>query len=303
MSDDRPVSPPPPLPIGALPSRPPAPPPLPVEASGDLASNPPARRQLFCRDCGAPWVPDALICLACAPAAAAAATGQRALDGDFDRQRSALKSALRLYFALLAVCIVVIAIVVLREGDLTFAEQLGADLAVAAITLIWAVRWRRQIAPLFRVATAARWWLIALAGAAVTYPIAYFAVTALTTLTGLPEVRYLDAFEPDGIGFVWALVSICVIPAVFEEIAFRGVILEAMGAFLSRGEAVIVSALLFAILHLSVPSIPHLAVMGLILAMLRLWSGSLLPGMLLHFAHNLLVILSERFGSGGLLPW
>ncbi len=118
---------------------------------------------------------------------------------------------------------------------------------------------------------------------------------------GVPDVNYLDDFAQEHYGFRWALLSICVIPAVFEELAFRGVIFEALRGFLDSGEAVLVSSLLFAILHLSVASIPHLCLMGVILAYLRLESESLLPGMLLHFTHNLLVILVERNGNN--LPW
>jgi membrane protease YdiL (CAAX protease family) len=36
---------------------------------------------------------------------------------------------------------------------------------------------------------------------------------------------------------------------------------------------------------------------------LRIRTGSLLPGMLTHFTHNLLVLLAERNDDGGYLPW
>jgi len=40
-------------------------------------------------------------------------------------------------------------------------------------------------------------------------------------------------------------------------------------------------------IHLSVPSFPHLFLMGLALGYLRSRTGSLYAGMVLHFTHNL----------------
>ena len=97
------------------------------------------------------------------------------------------------------------------------------------------------------------------------------------------------------------VLTICVQPAIFEELAFRGAIMSALGKFLSSTEVVFVSSAMFAILHLSIPSLPHLFLMGVALAYLRQWCGSLYPGMLLHFCHNFLVVLSERYGSAW--PW
>jgi membrane protease YdiL (CAAX protease family) len=44
------------------------------------------------------------------------------------------------------------------------------------------------------------------------------------------------------------------------------------------------------ILHLAIPSFPHLFVMGVALGWLRVHTGSLYPGMLLHFCHNLICV-------------
>jgi len=101
-------------------------------------------------------------------------------------------------------------------------------------------------------------------------------------------------------GTAGALVTIA-IAAVFEELAFRGVILSALEPVIGNGEALLVSAMMFAILHLAIPSIPHLFIMGVALAWLKQRSGSLYPGMVLHFSHNFLVLLTEQHRS--LSPW
>ena len=113
----------------------------------------------------------------------------------------------------------------------------------------------------------------------------------------LPQIRYTDDIFAAGWGWGMSILLVCVQPAVVEEVAFRGVIFSALREALESGEAIIVSALMFMILHLSVPSFPHLLLIGLALGWLRAKTGSLVPGMCLHFTHNLLCILSERWGA------
>ena len=131
--------------------------------------------------------------------------------------------------------------------------------------------------------------------------VAYTVVSLLHRAVEVPIIGYLKSYTDAGYGFGAAVLMICVQPAIFEELGFRGVILTALEPVLGPREALLVSALIFAILHLSIPSIPHLFLMGIVLAWLRQKTGSLYAGMVAHFTHNLLVLLAERHGS--LLPW
>ena len=70
---------------------------------------------------------------------------------------------------------------------------------------------------------------------------------------------------------------------------------------LGARQSLFVTALMFGILHLSFVSLPHLFVMGLALGWLRMRTGSLLPGMALHFCHNFFAVAQET--NGGILPW
>jgi len=51
-------------------------------------------------------------------------------------------------------------------------------------------------------------------------------------------------------------------PAIFEELAFRGVSYLRSARAEKKREVLLVSAMMFAILHLSIPSIPHLFLIG-----------------------------------------
>ena len=85
--------------------------------------------------------------------------------------------------------------------------------------------------------------------------------------------------------------SLCVVPAVLEEIYFRGAL---QGIMRPSGSSVAIfaPALLFALLHLDLAQSITALVCGIFLGWLVERSGSILPGMLLHFINNTLAFLS-----------
>ncbi len=72
----------------------------------------------------------------------------------------------------------------------------------------------------------------------------------------------------------------------FEELIFRGTLLPVLVSKQGRTTSVIVSALIFALAHLSVSETPPLFVLGIGLALLRLASGRLLPCVIMHSLWN-----------------
>ncbi|QNI47779.1 CAAX protease self-immunity family protein [Synechococcus sp. A15-60] len=80
--------------------------------------------------------------------------------------------------------------------------------------------------------------------------------------------------------------TIVVLAPLFEETIFRGVLLPVLGRSLGRAGAVIVSALVFAVAHLSLGELPPLLVLGLGLGLLRLSTGRLLPCVVMHALWN-----------------
>ena len=254
----------------------------------------------FCRTCGTSWDPSWLECGHCASARPAATAA--AVQDAFRQDQREIRSAIWLYFALLGVSVVTMIALLVAEREPTAGEELFAGAAMAVITTIWClVASRPDVVPQLVKRVWLPWFPLAALGAALTYALATAAVMGLDAAFELPKLDYLEPFMEGGWGFGWAVVGICVMPAIFEELAFRGVIFGALQRVLGSTEGLLVSALMFAILHLSVPSMPHLFIMGLVLGWLRLRTGSLLPGMLTHFTHNLLVLLAER--NEGVLPW
>ncbi len=82
------------------------------------------------------------------------------------------------------------------------------------------------------------------------------------------------------------LVTTVFVAPVFEEFIFRGVLLPVLDKEQNRFLAIIFSALIFALAHLSVGETPPLFVLGIGLALLRLSTGRLLPCVIMHSLWN-----------------
>lgn len=109
------------------------------------------------------------------------------------------------------------------------------------------------------------------------------------------DIQTLGAHTPIALRVLLVTAVIGLGPLV-EELLFRGVLLSALLGRLPVGWSVVISALLFSIVHL--PSmqwqwyaLPDLALLALGLAWLRLRSGSLWPAILAHGVNNLLAVM------------
>jgi len=94
--------------------------------------------------------------------------------------------------------------------------------------------------------------------------------------------------------FYWVLLALCLLPAIVEELFFRYLALGHLRTVLSSHGAVIVSGVMFGLAHIGNPfAIPYLIVFGIGLGYFRVAGRSLAIPMLMHFAHNAIVIWSE----------
>ena len=91
------------------------------------------------------------------------------------------------------------------------------------------------------------------------------------------------------------LFFLSLVPAVLEEIAFRGIIQRRLQFVLGERETWLVQAALFSVLHLSpVIFLTHFA-MGLLFGWLRTRTGSLIPCLILHGAWNAAIVVAELY--------
>jgi sodium transport system permease protein len=101
-------------------------------------------------------------------------------------------------------------------------------------------------------------------------------------------------------GLASVLICLALAPGVCEELFCRGTLLTGLRKSVGDTGGVILSAFLFAVLHLSPYRFLPQFVLGLALALLVLRSGSIIPAMLLHVGHNAAAVLIAIF-SGWLL--
>jgi membrane protease YdiL (CAAX protease family) len=87
-------------------------------------------------------------------------------------------------------------------------------------------------------------------------------------------------------------VFLAAMPAWFEELYFRGYLLDRMRREWGPRVALLAQAALFAPLH--GPAAPVAAILGLVNGSLTMASGSLWPGIVLHFLNNLTVVVALR---------
>ncbi len=81
-------------------------------------------------------------------------------------------------------------------------------------------------------------------------------------------------------------ITTVIIAPVFEELVFRGVLLPVLVSKTGKISGVLLSALIFALAHLSVGELPPLFVLGIGLGLMRLSAGRLLPCALMHSLWN-----------------
>lgn len=94
-----------------------------------------------------------------------------------------------------------------------------------------------------------------------------------------------DFLRTDGI--VWfGLLNIALIPAICEEVLFRGYILRAFEKSWGPIVAVLISGLIFGMFHIQLGNIFPLATLGVILALMTWLSGTLWPAIIAHFINN-----------------
>ncbi len=101
--------------------------------------------------------------------------------------------------------------------------------------------------------------------------------------------------------FILMLLCVGILPALLEEFAIRGVILGALRKKFSDTSAIVISSVLFGILHGNLQQIPFATLLGLLLAYTTIYTGSLLPAVLIHAVNNTVSVILA-FSSQNMSP-
>ena len=94
--------------------------------------------------------------------------------------------------------------------------------------------------------------------------------------------------------FILALIYIAIMPCIFEELFFRNIILYGFIQNYSTRKSILISALLFGLIHLNPSQIIYAFILGIFLAWIFIKTKSILLCMYLHFLNNLIFLLSVK---------
>lgn len=249
----------------------------------------------LCRACDSPLRASAKFCPRCGAPTDAESAVESALAAQPSHHAGAaaweyVKPLVGLYLVYLGTSLVM-GLVSRFNESLLLIHAFGALDAI--VTLGFCVRFYDDIRPLLALRLPSLAGVVVFLGSSLAFVLLFFAVFRGLDSLGLPFLivteRYIEAGVPTWLVFV----AISIAPAVWEELAFRGVIQTRLAGVLTQTEAWIVQAALFSVLHLSpMIFITHFG-MGLMFGWLRDRSNSIYPGMLLHAAWNAVVVVDE----------
>lgn len=112
-------------------------------------------------------------------------------------------------------------------------------------------------------------------------------VSSTGTLYTSPEVLIME------------IVTTAIMPAIFEELADRGLLLGALDDIKSDKVKVFIVGVMFGACHQNAPQFGPTLIAGLVMAYMCVKSRSVFPGMIVHFINNFLVVMGEYLSQKG----
>lgn len=111
--------------------------------------------------------------------------------------------------------------------------------------------------------------------------------SVLLTLIGYETTSSGLSIDPTFTNFLIVVLYSAVLPAIFEEIAHRGLLLNAYKKY-GIGKAMILSGIMFGLMHLNIGQFFYASIVGVLLAVLVVVSESIVPAIIVHFTNNFL---------------
>ena len=124
-----------------------------------------------------------------------------------------------------------------------------------------------------------------------------FLFLSLATALAFLIIKFTNLKEPDMsfdtnniFSIITAMIANAVCPALFEEFLFRGVVLGSLRKYGDKF-AIIVSSILFAIIHINLPQVIFAFICGITFGLIVVKTNSLIPTIIIHFINNFLSCL------------
>lgn len=133
------------------------------------------------------------------------------------------------------------------------------------------------------------------------YPVGLLANTIMTSITTIITKLFnsggttiptadFSVDKASALAIITTILYLVIIAPISEEIVFRGLILKTLSPFGKRN-AVVISALLFALMHKNIPQAVGAFAIGIIFATVDTKANSIVPSIIMHSLNNLLPCL------------
>lgn len=251
----------------------------------------PCQIQPACDDCSVPVKADQRYCHNCGSYLSAGAVTVNIFNNE------ALRQTFIFYFLYLFICLLVKHTSWFDNYDDLFWIEIG----LAAITLRFVWQNRIEMKPVLKFDNFKWTVLISIIAIAIAAScIVSYAARQVNVSFFDTDVSYYRSYRIYAYPIVIMLYSIALTPAIFEELAFRGVIYNYCASFLDERLVVAVTAFLFAIMHLSLISLVWLIPFGFFIGNLRRKYNTIWYGVAFHFMFNLTACIIDLYRQGEL---
>ncbi len=173
------------------------------------------------------------------------------------------------------------------------------DMCLFACAAYFGWLMRDLIAPLLYWNKFSWWRVLSLAAVAIVSAVVVnFGVKWINQQVFNRELYYFSSFRDLAFPRTTMFLLIALFPALSEELAYRGVLQTGLLKIMHSRQAVVVTALLFAIIHMSIISFFWLLPFALFLGYVRQRTGTIWYGVLVHFCFNATTCFLELHALG-----
>ena len=113
----------------------------------------------------------------------------------------------------------------------------------------------------------------------------------------LRYIGYNPTYSSSGSGydtfpkFLFGVLFVAILPALFEEFVHRGLILRGTSSVVGYRKAIIISSLLFGLMHLNISQFFYATILGILMGFVATMTRSIWPAVIIHFCNNFINVL------------
>ncbi len=116
-------------------------------------------------------------------------------------------------------------------------------------------------------------------------------ISNLLRYSASPQPIFIFFITTKNVNFlIYSIIFVCIIAPIAEETFFRGFAYNAIKKKIGINWAIIISALIFSLLHMNLVGFLPIFFLGMLLAYLYQKTGSLIPSIVTHMLHNSIVV-------------